>query len=257
MSTSATTVDVDAVLDPLREIESRGFNRYNIFRDWVSLMLLALERSDEPYLDILDGYDRGRDHDRGERTPDLFSEAFGHLQDQMQSTNRDVLGVCYEEFGMQNDAFGQHFTPENVCAMTAEMQTGEDPEPPVTVADPACGSGRLLVHMARRHDVATVSFGMDKDELCAQMAALNLCCFNMDGVVVCGDSLTLEKRRAWETHGSSMGGQVREVDPEDVPWPEAAYADDEQTDTAQQSTGDVVVEADGGDLDQPELSSWL
>lgn len=247
-------VDTKPILDPLETITSRGFGRYDVFRDWVELMLASLQRDDDTYLDILAGYDRGHDRDEGSRNADLFSIAFGELMAAMDDSNQDVLGEAYEQFGMQNEAFGQHFTPWTVSAMMAELQTaGDDPEPPVTIADPACGSGRLLVVAARLHDVQTISFGQDKDLLCCQMAALNFCFFNMDGIVMHGDSLTLEKRRAWQTRNTVMGGEVREVDPEGVPWPEAAFeAGEAETDDADR----VTVDDDGGDIEQSAFDEF-
>lgn len=253
-------IDLDPVLTPLREIQAGGFGRYDVFRDWVRLMLAALQRDDDQYLDILDDYDRGRDLDRGDRPADLFTEAFGELQSLMADTNLDVLGMAYEEFGMGDDAFGQHFTPHHIGVRIVEMLTSDgDPEPPITIADPACGSGRMLVLAARHHDAPTICFGQDKDPLCAQMAALNFCFFNIDGVVVCGDTLTLEQLRAWETRGTVVGGEVREVDPADVPWPEAAFEAGNETDTEDPAAAAerVNVEPDGGDLDQSELGTWL
>jgi len=251
-------IDVKPVLDPLREIESRGYNRYNVFRDWVSLMLYALQRKDDPYLDILEDYDRGRDRDRGNRTPDLFSEAYGELMQLMQETNQEVLGVAYEAFGMDNDAFGQHFTPHSACDMMAEvlMDSG-DPDPPITIADPTCGSGRMLVHAARQTDEHTICFGQDKDDLCAEMTALNFCFFNMNGVVVLGDTLRVESRRAWRTKNTALGGEVAEVDPEDVVWPEAAFETNADADDDEPAGEErVSVGADGGSLDQAELGEW-
>jgi len=153
-------IDLDPVLTPLREIQAGGFGRYDVFRDWVRLMLAALQRDDDQYLDILDDYDRGRDLERGDRPADLFTEAFGELQSLMADTNLDVLGMAYEEFGMGDDAFGQHFTPHHIGVQIVEMLTSDgDPEPPITIADPACGSGRMLVLAARHHDAPTVCFG--------------------------------------------------------------------------------------------------
>jgi len=252
-------IDVKPVLDPLREIESRGYNRYNVFCDWISLMLYALQRKDEPYLDILDDYGRGRDRDRGNRTPDLFSEAHRELMQLMQKTNQEVLGVAYEAFGMDNDAFGQHFTPHSTCDLMAEilMDSGS-PDPPITIADPACGSGRMLVHAARQVNETTICFGQDKDELCAEMTALNLCFFNMNGVVVLGDTIRVESRRAWRTQNTALGGEVAEVNPENVAWPEAAFKTSSDADDAGPAAEErVSVEADGGSLDQSELGDWL
>ena len=258
------------VLAPLETITGYGFGRYDVFRDWVRLMLAGLQRDDETYLGILSGYDREREYKTGQRPADLFAQAFAELMVAMKATNQDVLGDAYETFGMQNEAFGQHFTPHNIADMMAEMQTPVDecdPEPPVTIADPACGSGRMLIYAARREDVHTISFGQDKDLLCVQMAALNCCFFNMDAALVWGDTLLLEKRRAWITRGSLVGGDVREVDPGDVPWPEASFEQPDESDDTAEAEHDtepevaaaerVSVAADGGEIDQADLGAWL
>lgn len=247
----------DDVLDPLETIAGRGFGRYDVFQDWVGLMLAALQDDDETYLDILGDYDRGRDRERGERNADLFAHAFAELQSAMAETNEDVLGDAFEAFGMQSDRFGQHFTPHPVSEMLASIQAPEgDIEPPVSIADPACGSGRLLVYMARQIDERVVCFGQDKDELCAQMAALNCCFFNLDAVVVYGDSLTVEKRRAWRTHHTILGGEIEEVDPDDVALPEASLSGDGSTDEPGRDADRVTVESGDDATEQAALGEW-
>lgn len=52
--------------------------------------------------------------------------------------------------------------------------------------------------------------------MCAKMAALNCCFFNLDGYIVQGDSLTLEYQRAWQTSHSPMGRSVRELDEDEI-----------------------------------------
>ncbi|ESP89729.1 Type I restriction-modification system methyltransferase subunit-like protein [Candidatus Halobonum tyrrellensis G22] len=108
--------------------------------------------------------------------------------------------------------------------------------------------GRLLVLAARHQDAPTVCFGQDTDLVCAQMAALNLCFFNIDGAVVWGDSLAMTKRRAWKTRGTMLGGEIAEVEPDDLPWPEAAF--DKPTNDAEPTT----VEHDA--IEQSELGAW-
>ena len=250
---SAVGVDVQLILDLLETIKHREFDRYDVFHDWIDLMLSALQR-DDAYLETLSRYDRGGDHDRGKRVPDLFATGFSELMAAMDETGRDVLGGAYEAFGMQTDAFGQHFTPHTVAAAIAEIQmaTDEDStqEGPVTIADPACGSGRMLVLAARQQDASTVCFGQDTDLACAQMAALNLCFFNIDGAIVCGDSLTMTKQWAWQTRRTMLGGEVVEVDPDDLPWPKAAFdapPSDEET---------PPTEVERKTIEQSELGAW-
>lgn len=191
-----------------------GHTRYNVFTDWLDLMLYSLQRDDENYLEIIGSY---TDTDPA----GLYAEAFSHLQTGLAQTDADLLGVIYEELGMDTDSFGQYFTPHNICDMKAEMVTSidEDQEEPYTVADPACGSGRLLLHAAKKipADVDTLFYGQDKDATCAKMTALNMVFFNMDGYAVHGDSLTMEKYRGWKTRGSPMGGEIRELEEDEFP----------------------------------------
>lgn len=182
-------------------------------------MLYALQQRDDPYLEIVNKYDN--DRPEGERPIDYYTEAFGALQSGMQQTDADLLGVVYETYGMSSDAFGQYFTPHNVSEMMAEMQlqaldrkevgqrraAGD----PVTVKDPACGSGRLLVVAAQEYPDA-VYYGVDKSETCAKMTALNLCLFNVDGYAVHGDALAMDAYQTWATQRSRLGGQVEELD---------------------------------------------
>lgn len=163
----------------------------------------------------------------------------------MAETDADLLGVIYEELGMDSDHFGQYFTPHNVSEMKAEMVGNVDQEQgredPYTVADPACGSGRLLIYAARKlpSDVDAVFYGQDKDTTCAKMTALNLCFYNMDAYAVQGDSLKVEQNRMWKTESSIMGGSVRELEEEEFV---NLYSDESaETDSSNDSKQDSEV----------------
>lgn len=124
-------------------------------------MLYALQRRDGPYLEIVDEYSEScdMDHPRGERTIDLLANAFGQLQKQVSETNSDVLGALYEEYSMNSDNFGQHFTPHSVCEAMVEITHTVDDQPrddgtQQVVTDPACGSGRKLLDGGDIHDYA-------------------------------------------------------------------------------------------------------
>jgi len=182
-------------------------------------MLYSLEGDDENYLSVVDNYDN--DKPDGQRPADLYAEAFGELQRGLAETDADLLGVVYEELGMDSDAFGQYFTPHNVCDAKAEMviDVDADRDEPYTIADPASGSGRLLLYAARNipDGMDAVFYGQDKDSTCAKMTALNLCFFNLDGYAVHGDSLTMEKHRVWQTRGTPLGGEIQELAESEFP----------------------------------------
>ena len=206
-------VPTDDVLAPLETIAGRGFSAYDVFRDWTELMLAALQDDDETYLDVLEEYDRGKDRDRGERNADLFAQAFGELQATMRETGLDVLGAVYEAWDLGSHDQGIHFTPHNVARALAEFQVypqGSEtaPEPPVRIADPACGSGRLLIFAARVHDEPVICYAKDKNGLCARLAALNCCFFNLDAVIVQGDSLQVTRRTAKQCRNRWLDQQI-------------------------------------------------
>ncbi|EMA10026.1 N-6 DNA methylase [Haloarcula marismortui] len=184
-------IDVDEIVATLEDIRQRGHSAHTVFRDWANLMLFALQDRDDPYLEIVNDYrERGdMDYPDGQRSVNLFAEAFG-----------------------------QHFTPHNVCETMAEIAgvgDGSDTNDRQTVCDPACGSGRTLLVAGRKQPDA-LFVGQDKDPLCAQMTALNCCFLNLDAYVIQGDSLTVEFQRAWQTSYSSLGGSVQELDDEEV-----------------------------------------
>lgn len=182
-------------------------------------MLYSLQRDEENYLDIVNRYNNDRSEDK--HAVDLYSRAFGDLQQGLVETDADLLGVIYEELGMDSETFGQYFTPNSICEAKAEMliPAHEDHDDQYMIADPACGSGRLLIHAAKKipAGVEAVFYGQDKDSTCAKMTALNLCFFNMDGYAVHGDSLKMEKNRVWQTQGTPVGGHVRELEETEFP----------------------------------------
>lgn len=213
MDANTTTTDVSGVIDLLETIRNRGHSYHRVYRDWIDLMLCALQRDDDQYLEILDRYDE-HDRDRGDRDADIFSKAFGELQKECARTGLDVLGDVYEEFGMQSDHFGQHFTPHAVSFLLVQLQ-GSSTHDVETISDPACGSGRLLLYKARNHSNPTC-VGQDKDHTCAKMTALNFCLFNLDGYAIAGDSLTMDYERVWKTTSTPTGGTVRELTGDDL-----------------------------------------
>jgi hypothetical protein len=211
-------------------------------------MLYSLQRRDDPYLEIVNQY--GNDAPEGEREIDYFCEAFAQLQHGMAQTDADLLGVIYEAYGQSSDHFGQYFTPSNVSESMAGMTLPDvdpaeyDRDNPFTIADPACGSGRFLVHAARQvpDDVDyAVFYGQDRDPMCAKMTALNLCLFNLDGYAVLGDSLAVECRRLWETRITYMGGEVHELDPAEAgnPFEAALEPSDEESDEQDETAAEI------------------
>jgi len=196
------------ILQCLEKILARGYNSYDVFNDWLDLMIYALQRDDPHYLEIVKRY--RNDKPQGEREIDFFCKAFALLQIEMQKTNEDVLGEAYMQWNMNNKYRGQFFTPKHVASMMAKITN-----PKGRVLDPCCGSGVLLVEAIKSMDFKTIDnsliCGQDIDLSCVKMCALNLMFFNVNGYVVWGDSLLMECRKVYKTMRSSLGGSIREL----------------------------------------------
>lgn len=187
-----------------------------VFEDWLSVvdgtltmlpLHLASVLSSRTFADDTPGVRAIWDDVKKRQPPAAFpkfAEAFGVLLDSTTDgdsvTYHDTLGDVYMRMAA-NSQSGQFFTPWAVAKMMAEMQsdhgvevtrrleiereTGE-PFQPVTVHDPACGSGVLLLAFAStypRHMIeqGRVLFsGQDVDPTCVRMAKCNIRLYGMN-----------------------------------------------------------------------------
>jgi hypothetical protein len=196
------------ILQCLEAILRQGYSSYNIFNDWLDLMIYAMQGDDEHYLEIVRKYKN--DRKEGEREIDYFCHAFAHLQMEMKKTNDDVLGQVYMQWNQNNKYRGQFFTPSHIASMMALMI-----EPKGKILDPCCGSGVMLIEaiktMGNEKLDSSIFFGQDIDLTCVKMCALNLLFFNVNGFVVWGDSLMMECKKVYGTARSYLGGSIREL----------------------------------------------
>lgn len=196
------------ILQSLESIIRHGYSPFTVFNDWLDLMMFALQRDDEQYLEIVKRYKN--DQTKGQREIDYFCQAFAQLQIEMKKTNDDILGKVYMEWNQSTKLRGQFFTPKHVASMMAQML-----QPSGKILDPCCGSGILLIESIKTMDNEklddSVFVGQDIDLTCVKMCALNLMFFNVNGYVVWGDSLLMECKKVYQTHRSYLGGCIREL----------------------------------------------
>lgn len=109
----------------------------------------------------------------------------------------DPFGHMYQTLASRSKAskLGQFFTPETVCNMIAKMNIPKDCIEQL-IGDPACGSGRMLLaaHSINRmnHYVA-----QDLDKMCCKMTAINMALHCMSGIVIYGNTLSMETYSYW------------------------------------------------------------
>lgn len=204
-----SALDVIAELDRARWGAHR---RSEIFLDWLDMVDASLRMLPWHVLSVMQSGTLAEDDDvtqalwsrlREKYQPAQFkhlARAFGVLLDTTEDehgapTYRDVLGEIYMDMAM-NPGSGQFFTPWEVACLMAELQSDHgalvrerhavDDFTPVTVNDPACGSGVLLLAFASTYPVEMVRqghvmfYGQDIDATCVKMAHCNMRLYGMN-----------------------------------------------------------------------------
>lgn len=210
---------LSAIRNDLAAVSSLGYNPTKVFNDWVALMFYAYQHDDPRYLKIMGEY--RNEAPEGHREADHFAMAHAYLLQYMQKTNDEVLSSLYMEYG-GNTNIGQFFTPWPVAEMMCVMTMKEPPKDrKFTIYDPTCGAGVFFIAAAKQQTFEengrAIFIGHDLDINCCRMCALNLMFFNLNGIIIHGNTLTMEVRDAWETRRNAlMGGSLLHSDPEKV-----------------------------------------
>jgi len=218
------------VTDPLDSISQQtGDSPYQVFSDWIDMALASFVGDEDAYQKPLERYRKdGRDEETVRELATRHANALGGLVLAMEETQEDVLGGVYEHYGLTSEHFAQYFTPGAVSRAMAQMNLPDadsireaTPDDPLVIGDVSgCGSGRLIVDIARRlRDMApeapAVFLGYDKDPLCAKMAALNFVLNDMTGYILLGNALKLDAHRVWFVSTAQLvrgDHPVRELD---------------------------------------------
>jgi hypothetical protein len=194
---------------------ARYRHRYEVFRDFVTMAAFCLhnrfnpvERLEAEYLAIVGRYER----EDVERFPKLFDELVTILDVEPW----DALGQLYMELGIQSEHVGQFFTPPALSELMARMSYGEVlnklNEPFVTVQDPACGAGgmilaftKVLIESGHNPSQKLWVQCQDIDRTAALMCYVQLALWNIPGVVIVGNTLTLETHEVFYTPAHYLG----------------------------------------------------
>lgn len=164
---------------------------YELWNDFLEIIICSYARQqmEDRYLKIIKKY---RKEEVGILVK-MFAEMVKLYSERlMHGAFYDGLGAFYESVintPSKAGRTGQFFTPENVCAMMAKCTLSEDSaNKQLNINDPACGSGRMLL---AAHAVAPGNyyFAEDLDPMCCLLTSVNFLFHNMEGQVVCHDSL--------------------------------------------------------------------
>lgn len=161
-----------------------------------SVPALYREDREKEYLSIIGRYKK--------EEQELFPELFGFFVLALsENPAQDFLGEMYHKLGLEQEQKGQFFTPYHICHFMSEIQyAGVDAEAELwekgylSVSDPACGAGAMLIafaNVSRKHGVnfqqKVLFVAQDIDVTATRMCYLQLAVLGCPAIVICGDSL--------------------------------------------------------------------
>ena len=139
----------------------------------------------------------------------MFAEALGSLVAEMEARPfEDLIGGCYMEFVLSQKGQqwnGEFHTPKPICDLMASMTLGDmesfPAEGPITVCEPACGAGAMILSLAqacspevrRRLRVTAI----DISRTACDMTFINTTLWGIPTRVIHGNSLSLQCWAAW------------------------------------------------------------
>ena len=140
---------------------------------------------------------------------ELFAEALGALVREMETKPfEDIIGGYYMEFALSSKGQqwnGEYHTPKPVCDLMARMTMGDmasfPAEGPITVCEPACGAGAMILsvgeacspEMRRRLRVTAI----DINRTACDMAFINTTLWGIPTRIIHGNTLSGEYWSAW------------------------------------------------------------
>ena len=211
----------------LLHANSRSRNLWDVFSDFVEMGALAFankvdlaqfDERENRYLRIVKRY--------SPEEVSRFCEMLAHLTNAMHLGPDDVLGKVFSELELGNSARGQFFTPYEVCRLMAQMKFRDADELQqvinqrgyVTVHEPACGAGAMIIAMADTFHHMGINYqqnlhvvAQDVDSRAVHMAYLQLTLMHVPAIIILGNTLTLEQREVWYTPAHVLGNWKRKL----------------------------------------------
>jgi type I restriction-modification system DNA methylase subunit len=155
-----------------------------------------------------------------------FAEMLAALALALDREPTDILGRTFHHLELQNRWRGQFFSPLPLCTANVKLIIRDRLECYsaiaergfVRVQEPAAGSGAMIIALANELDAAGIDYrrqlhvvATDVDPKCAHMSYLQLSLMQIPGVVIHGNSLSLEETTRWHTPAHIWDGWTEKL----------------------------------------------
>lgn len=178
--------------------------RWEVWADWIVMCACSIsnavdrvhrEKREETYLTLCKKYTGAEMQTMG----DMLGMVVAALD---ENPDQDLLGEIFMTLGLGNEHNGQFFTPYNVCCAMSALNSENiaaqvERQGWVSVSDPACGAGALLVAFANEctrqkvnYQTSVLFVAQDIDFTVGLMCYIQLSLLGCTGYVVIGDTLT-------------------------------------------------------------------
>lgn len=201
----------------IETVAARRGDIVRVYSDFVCMAAcaLAMGAREAEYLELAKTY--------AKEDLEQFGRALGMLVEEMEADPfEDVLGRFYNEIASRftRDMGGEFYTPKPVrdlmARVTVDVEANVAAGRPITVNEPASGSGGMILSLAecfaraKAVDLLRVTC-QDVSKLACDMAYVNLTLWGVPARIVWGDTLRGTVRQTWRNiHWHRVGEHTRE-----------------------------------------------
>lgn len=182
-------------------------NRWSVWADFVVLAAISIANTvDHSNAESRTKMYHNIEKKYNERELECFQTMLSEIVEALEANpNQDFLGELYMALNLGNEHSGQFFTPYDVCRMMASINFPPDMKERIaergwiSVNDPACGAGALLVAYANEcrrpendinYQTSVLFVAQDLDMIAGCMCYIQLSLLGCPGYVYIGNTLT-------------------------------------------------------------------
>lgn len=197
-------------------------NRWTVWGDFIVMAAISISNTvDKSHAESREDMYRTLVKKYNKRELDCLVRMFALIVEAMdEDPDQDFLGDLYMSLGLGNEKSGQFFTPYSVCKAMAKMNGNITAEVEkkgwISVNDPACGAGALLVAFVNEckllginYQTSVLCVAQDIDFVTGCMCYIQLSLLGCPGYVVIADTIahpstSIDKRGLIPVHGENV-----------------------------------------------------